>query len=47
MVGSGLLMLVTSYLLPSLLVTLVLGLSWALLAIVYSFLFYLKNERTG
>ena len=47
MVGSGLLLLVTSYLIPSLLVTLILGLNWAVLAVVYSFLFYLKNERAG
>tara|TARA_R110002073_G_scaffold210451_4_gene370927 strand:- start:154 stop:795 length:642 start_codon:yes stop_codon:yes gene_type:complete len=47
MVGSGLLLLVTSYFQPSLIVTLILGFNWALLAVVYSFLFYLKNERTN
>lgn len=47
MVISGLLVLVIGYYYPSLGLTLILGLSWAILAIIYSFVFYLKNERAS
>lgn len=45
MVISGLLLLVTSFFSASLLITLGIGLGWVVLAVIYSFLFYLKNER--
>ncbi|MEX0964328.1 MAG: SdpI family protein [Pseudohongiellaceae bacterium] len=45
MVVSGLVLLVAGYLWPSLLLTICLGLGWLLASAIYSFLFYLKNER--
>lgn len=45
MVISGLLLIATSFFFISFALTLSLGLGWAIVAIIYSFLFYLKNER--
>lgn len=45
MVISGVLLLSLSFYWPSLLLNLVLGLSWLGVAAIYSFVFFLKNER--
>lgn len=45
MVASGLVLLASSFFFPSFVLTLCLGLGWLLVAVIYSFLFYLKNER--
>lgn len=47
MVASGLLLLVASYYQASISITLILGFNWAVLAVAYSFLFYLRNERAN
>jgi len=47
MVISGLLVLIAGYYFASLVITLVIGLSWMVLAVLYSFVFYLKNERSS
>lgn len=46
MVVSGLVLLGASFFLSSLTFTIIVGIAWALLSVVYSFLFYLRNERT-
>ncbi len=45
MVVSGLVLFLTIFFWASLAITLSLGLGWLLIASIYSFLFYLKNER--
>lgn len=45
MVISGLLLLFAGYFWPSLMITLALGLGWLIAAAIYSFLYFLKNER--
>ena len=45
MVVSGLLLLAISFFSASLLITLGIGLGWTVISVIYSFLFYLKNER--
>ncbi|PCI79435.1 MAG: hypothetical protein COB20_04775 [SAR86 cluster bacterium] len=47
MVISGLLLLPLSLYWPSLLLNLALGLGWLVVAAIYSFVFYLKNERNS
>jgi len=47
MVISGALLLFLSLYTASLLTTLGLGLSWLVVSAVYSFLFFLKNERAS
>ena len=47
MVISGMLLLALSFYWPSLLLNLALGLSWLLVAAIYSFVFFLKNERNN
>ncbi|GJM12925.1 MAG: hypothetical protein DHS20C12_13280 [Pseudohongiella sp.] len=47
MVLSGLLLFLTSFLWASLPLTLVVGLSWLIISSIYSFLFFLKNERSA
>ena len=47
MVVSGLLLLASSFFFTSLPLTLCLGLGWLLVSAIYSFLFFLKNERSG
>lgn len=45
MVASGLLLLLSSFFLASLVLTLSLSLCWLLISSIYSFMFFLKNER--
>jgi immunity protein, SdpI family len=47
MVASGLILLAISFYSVSLVLTLSLGLGWLVIAAIYSFMFFLKNERTS
>lgn len=47
MVVSGFLLLASSFFFTSLPLTLCLGLGWLIVSAIYSFLFFLKNERPG